>query len=74
MLERLPDWKELIIRCINSCETHDQLQVCWDFITLFELRFRDWVPPGDFSQHLLALHGAYLTKRTKQIPSIPQLN
>ncbi len=59
MLNRLPAYKDLIVRSINSCITPDQLNVCYDFILLFNLQFKGWIKQTEFRPHLEELYDAY---------------
>jgi hypothetical protein len=63
LTERMPDYKALIVRCIHSCITSDQLLVCDDFIRLFEDRFKHAVPPNEFKKHSAELMKNYEQKQ-----------
>ena len=62
LVKKLPEYKNLIMRCIASCINKDQLMVCWDFIMLFQLRFQGWIAEADYMKHIDELHSAYLNK------------
>ena len=61
LLNRLPAWKEVIIRSIDSCITIEQLHVCHDIIDLFESRYT-YILQSSIKQHCDELWTAYHAK------------
>ena len=62
MKARLPLYADLITRSIDSCITHEQLNVCWDFISLFEMRFKEWIDSAELMMLVSQLQSHYFTK------------
>lgn len=63
-IQRLPDYKEMVIRSIKSVVTTDQLMISWEFIELFDHRFRHKLAPGEFEKHINDLLEEYMNKST----------
>lgn len=64
MLKALPAYKVLILGCISSCVTKEQLSVAWDFIELFKTRYSGWIDPLELQHHHTDLQDAYLQKNS----------
>jgi hypothetical protein len=64
MLKALPAYKVLILGCISSCITKEQLSVAWDFIELFKTRYSGWIEPLELLHHYNDLQDAYLAKNS----------
>jgi hypothetical protein len=62
LLYRLPVYQELILRCIESSNSRDQMLVCMDFISLFCERFRPLLPVHDYVSKTDVLYSAYNKK------------
>jgi hypothetical protein len=69
LLKRLPAFKSLVLRSIASCYTTEQLEVAWEFIQLFQMRYTDCVDALELCKHYEDLQKAYLDKVSELSPS-----
>lgn len=58
-------YKEMILRCIDSCINTDQLKVCHDMMDRFNELFKYSMPHDQFSCELDQLSDAYLQKQSE---------
>jgi hypothetical protein len=72
-LKLLPEWKIMILNCIESCQTIEQVYVCDTMIDHFTATYKNWLGPLELYKHQLDLRDAYdrkiqplLTKTAEQ--------
>lgn len=63
LIHLLPTYKELITKCIESSVTPAQLLVCFDFIELFQLRFKPIIDEDVYLQQVNDLLKSYENKQ-----------
>ena len=63
--EHFNPYKDMIIRCIDSCVNPDQLVVCHDMMDRFNEQFTYSVTPKERADALDELSGSYLQKQAE---------
>ncbi|HEX8357955.1 MAG TPA: hypothetical protein VF610_11100 [Segetibacter sp.] len=71
MLDLLPAYQTLILRCIQSCNAKEQVEVCVDFIDLFKIRYSQYISQNELAKHLLQLTEALNNKKLELLIQIP---
>jgi hypothetical protein len=61
-------YKEMILRCIESCESADQLTVCGDMMDRFNEQFMYCADPKERALALDELSAAFLQKQHEVNP------
>jgi hypothetical protein len=63
-IDRFPEYKTVIVRCINSCENKVQLLCAYDMIDRFVEVFRGNVSYEQLREATNELYGAYYEKES----------
>jgi hypothetical protein len=67
LLRRLPAYKQMILRCIETSATPDDIMVCQDLINLFSDRFKPLLKYEEFVTHSMDLYSACEARHLKII-------
>jgi len=63
LIERIPDYKQKIIRCIQSSKTTDHLHNSYGIILHFQELFKHAIPANEFKKHNDEMLENYLQKQ-----------